>query len=266
MTGFLASVNSLEEACIALEAGVDVIDLKEPASGVLGAVPVATLREVVRFIGGRRLVSATVGDLPSDPRIISGAVAKVASQGVDIVKVGLFDRENRAAVLEALGKQARKGIRIVAVLFADREQALEPILTELAEAGLMGAMLDTANKQGKSLRHCCTDPQLAAFVEKGRGLGLVTGLAGSLRIEDIDPLLRLGPDYLGFRGALCLGNSRQRSIDPMAVRTIRMRIPNQMSSSEDRVWAEKARQAEAEGFLGTEESMRWIQEKLGARS
>ncbi|HEX2244975.1 MAG TPA: type II toxin-antitoxin system Phd/YefM family antitoxin [Gammaproteobacteria bacterium] len=35
---------------------------------------------------------------------------------------------------------------------------------------------------------------------------------------------------------------------------------------EDRVWAEKARQAEAEGLLGTEQSTRWIQEKLGAQT
>ncbi len=225
MTGFLASVNALEEAYIVLQAGADIIDLKEPANGVLGAVPISILRGAVKLIAGRCLVSATVGDLPSDPGVVSKACAEIASEGVDIVKVGLFDTDNRAAVFEVLTGQAREGIRIVVVLFADQEPAPEPILTEIAESGLMGVMLDTANKQGKSLRHCCPDPQLAAFVKKGRALGLVTGLAGSLRVEDIEPLLNLRPDYLGFRGALCSGNLRQKGIDPVAVRSVRMRIP-----------------------------------------
>ncbi|HYY15466.1 MAG TPA: (5-formylfuran-3-yl)methyl phosphate synthase, partial [Gammaproteobacteria bacterium] len=147
MTGFLASVNCLEEADIALQAGADVIDLKEPARGILGAVPISTLREVVRFIAGRRLVSATVGDLSGDPGVISEAVAEVAATGVDIVKVGLFDEENRIAFFQALAAQAQSGARLVVVLFADREPEPETVLVAIAEAGLMGVMLDTADKQ-----------------------------------------------------------------------------------------------------------------------
>jgi dihydroneopterin aldolase len=225
MTGFLASVNCLEEADIAFQAGADVIDLKEPARGVLGAVPISTLREVVRFIARRSLVSATVGDLSGDPEVASEAVAEVAATGVDIVKVGLFDKENRIAFFQALAAQAQSGARLVVVLFADREPEPETVLVAIAEGGLMGVMLDTVDKQGRSLRDCCTDLQLAAFVRRGKELGLVTGLAGSLRNEDIEPLLHLGPDYLGFRGALCSGRSRHQAIDPMAVRAIRQRIP-----------------------------------------
>jgi (5-formylfuran-3-yl)methyl phosphate synthase len=225
VTGFLASVNCLEEADIALQAGADVIDLKEPARGVLGAVPVSTLREVVRFIAGCSLVSATVGDLSGDPEVTSEAVAEVAATGVDIVKVGLFDKENRIAFFQALAAQAQSGARLVVVLFADREPEPETVLVAIAEGGLMGVMLDTADKQGGSLRDCCSDLQLAGFVRKGKELGLVTGLAGSLRNEDIEPLLHLGPDYLGFRGALCSGRSRHQAIDPLAVRAIRQRIP-----------------------------------------
>ena len=225
MTGFLASVNGLEEADIALQAGADVIDLKEPARGVLGAVPVSTLRTVVKLIAGQRLMSATVGDLPSDPAVVSQAVAEIAAPGVDIVKVGLFDRAHRSTLFQALAAQAQSGARLVVVLFADREPKPEGALTEIAQSGLMGAMLDTVDKQGRSLRDCCSDLQLAGFVKKGKELGLVTGLAGSLRNEDIEPLLHLGPDYLGFRGALCSGRSRHQAIDPLAVRAIRQRIP-----------------------------------------
>jgi (5-formylfuran-3-yl)methyl phosphate synthase len=225
MTGFLASVNCLEEADIALQAGADVIDLKEPARGVLGAVPVSTLRTVVKFIAGQRLMSATVGDLPSDPAVFSQAVAEIAATGVDIVKVGLFDRVHRSALFQALAAQAQSGARLVVVLFADREPEPETVLVAIAEGGLMGVMLDTADKQGGSLRDCCSDSQLAGFVKKGKELGLVTGLAGSLRNEDIEPLLHLGPDYLGFRGALCSDRSRYQAIDPVAVKYVRTQIP-----------------------------------------
>ncbi len=166
MTGFLASVNCLEEADIAFQAGADVIDLKEPARGVLGAVPISTLREVVRFIARRSLVSATVGDLSGDPEVASEAVAEVAATGVDIVKVGLFDKENRIAFFQALAAQAQSGARLVVVLFADREPEPETVLVAIAEGGLMGVMLDTVDKQGRSLRDCCTDLQLAAFVRR----------------------------------------------------------------------------------------------------
>lgn len=223
MTGFLASVSSLEEARIALAGGADVIDLKDPSEGVLGAVPLATMRDVVDLIGGRRLVSAALGDLPGEPEVIGSALRAAAATGVAIIKVGLFDTQNRRGVLEALGRHAKPSI--VAVLFADREPDVLAAVSEIAGHGLRGVMLDTADKSGASLRSYRTDLDLAAYVEKARGLGLLNGLAGSLRISDIGPLLALAPDYLGFRGALCTHAARTQAIDPMAVRRVRMRIP-----------------------------------------
>ena len=46
MTACLASVRSLEEANLVAAAGVPWIDLKDPASGALGAVSPAVMREV----------------------------------------------------------------------------------------------------------------------------------------------------------------------------------------------------------------------------
>ena len=37
MTQLLVSVKNVEETFIALDAGVDIIDLKDPANGALGA-------------------------------------------------------------------------------------------------------------------------------------------------------------------------------------------------------------------------------------
>lgn len=224
MTGFLASVQSLQEAELALGQGVDIIDLKSPADGVLGAVPAHVQREVVAYVRGRRPVSATVGDLPALPELLQCAVAATEANGVDLVKVGFFEPSHRAASIAALAPAIARGARIVAVLFADREPDPLDVLVPLAGAGFMGVMLDTADKVGSRLRGHLSDVELGGFVERARRLGLVSGLAGRLEVSDIAPLLSLGPDYLGFRGALC-GEHRDEPMDPERVRMIRARIP-----------------------------------------
>jgi uncharacterized protein (UPF0264 family) len=59
-----------------------------------------------------------------------------------------------------------------------------------------------------------------SFVATARLNGLLTGLAGSLGLADIPPLAALGPDYLGFRGALCSGG-RESALDPAALAAVR---------------------------------------------
>ena len=59
MTQMLASVTSTAEALLALEWGADIIDLKNPSDGALGALPFETIRDIVKIIDGRRLASAT---------------------------------------------------------------------------------------------------------------------------------------------------------------------------------------------------------------
>jgi len=61
---------------------------------------------------------------------------------------------------------------------------------------------------------------LAHFVREARALGLMTGLAGSLEAPDIPRLMVLGPDYLGFRGALTAG-ARNAMVDAGKVAQLR---------------------------------------------
>jgi uncharacterized protein (UPF0264 family) len=214
----------LEEAKIVLEGRADVIDLKEPSQGALGAVPDATLREVVAWVAARRTVSATVGDLPPRPELVCPAVREVAATGVDIVKVGFFEGGDHAELLAGLAEQAQEGTAIVALYFAD--QGLDyRVLPEVARAGLLGVMLDTSRKDGGSLRRWTSDAMLEKFVAVAHGLGLLCGLSGSLRVKDIPRLLDAAPDFLGFRGALCSRAQRSATIDKDRVRAVRERIP-----------------------------------------
>lgn len=226
MTKFLASVRSLAEAEIALAAGADILDLKEPSAGALGAVAHDVARAVVRRVRGRVLISATVGDLQDDPAEVAAAVTRMAATGVDFIKVGIFESRERAALLSSLAPLARHGMRIVAVLFADREPQLD--VRDIRAAGLCGAMLDTASKQSGSLRQLLPTSQLQRFVEDCRSHKLLSGLAGSLREADAPPLLTLSPDYLGFRGALCGGQAREQSLSDAHLAAIRAAIPREI--------------------------------------
>lgn len=224
MTMMLASVRSLDETLIALEGGADLIDLKEPSRGALGALDHAAVRICVHAISGRRPVSATIGDLPSmDPKTMVESVMRMAATGVDFIKIGFFTHPLACECAQALSALASR-VRLVAVLFADEPYDLA-LLNELSRNGFAGAMLDTAHKTGRTLREWRTGTELGDFVTRGRDCGLLTGLAGSLRRDDIPPLLAMGPDYLGFRGALCRNGVRVRILDGHLLAGIRNAIP-----------------------------------------
>lgn len=215
----LASVADPGEAELACALGADIVDLKDPARGALGAWPEASLRRAVGQIAGRRPVSATVGDLPMDPALLLAAARRTAASGVDIVKVGFFRGGDHRRCIAALAVAAAEGIRLVAVLMADQEPDMA-LIPWLADAGFLGAMLDTADKHAGSLRHHLAEEDLGRFVAACRARGLLTGLAGSLAVSDIAPLAALAPDYLGFRGALCRGG-RTAGLDAGAFAAVR---------------------------------------------
>jgi uncharacterized protein (UPF0264 family) len=178
---------------------------------------------LVTETAGRCPVSATVGDLPPEASSLTSAIRRTADCGVDYVKVGLFSNDHLSESLHAIagltGEQA-----VIAVLFADRNPPLQR-LGEFAAAGFRGVMLDTAGKDGGGLLHHIGLSPLERFVTETRALGLLSGLAGSLRQEAIPQLLPLAPDYLGFRGALCERNQRTGGISPRRLREIRQALP-----------------------------------------
>ncbi len=228
MTRMLASVTGVAEAEIALAAGADIIDLKDPSRGALGAVDPAIVRATVAAVAGRCPVSAVTGDLPMDPVAVRQAVEAMAATGADFVKIGIFpagdfqggDPIATIAALKPLAGRAR----LIAVMMADRAPDFS-FLPVLASAGFAGAMLDTADKSGGRLLEVISLSRLKAFVEAARAEGLLVGLAGSLEAPDIPRLLVLAPDVLGFRGALCGAPGRAGVIDRHAAAAIRALIP-----------------------------------------
>jgi dihydroneopterin aldolase len=223
MTRFLASVRDAGEAEAALAADADIIDLKDPAKGALGALTPEGIASCVAAIAGRAAVSATVGDLPMEPDTVRSAALATAAMGVDYVKLGLFPGGDARGCLDLLAEEAR-GLRVILVVFADASPGFDAI-GEAARIGASGVMLDTARKDGRSLLDHLPLDRLAGFVAQARAERRLVGLAGSLKAAHVPELLRLKPDLLGFRGALCRNGARGAALDTSACAAIRALIP-----------------------------------------
>lgn len=223
MTLMLASVTSPAEAETVWAQGADIIDLKDPKNGALGVLDAHVAAEIVRAIGKRKPVSAAAGTASDAPHAVLGAVAAAAGSGVDYVKVGFLSKKTDHDTIRVLEPLA-KNTKLVGVLFADHQPDLN-LLRLMAQHGFAGAMLDTEKKTAGRLLDHMGVAELDRFVARCREEGLLSGLAGSLEAPDVPRLLPLGPNYLGFRGSLCIGRSREAAIDAASVRIIRDLIP-----------------------------------------
>jgi len=234
----LASVRDAREALLARSLGADIIDLKEPAAGALGAVPPEEQLRVLAALGPQRpQVSATVGDLPLEAvAALAAAIQATAARGVDIVKFGVFAGGDAAlAALDALDRRLQDAgvpALLVPVLLADRLRDAAELewlaVRALTVRGVAGVMLDTAGKVGvdasaRRLTQIFTAAQLQGFVALVQAAGGLAGLAGALRAEDIALAAASGADLLGFRSALCAGG-RAGALDEAAFARVRLQM------------------------------------------
>ena len=207
----LVSPSSLAEARNSTAA--DIIDVKKPSEGSLGANFPWVIREIKAF--SDKPVSAAIGDFDFKPGGASLAAYGAACAGADFVKIGLaFEgreqaREVIAAVVRAVKDEfPKKKVVIAAYSDYERMHAISPfeMAPLAAECGADYAMVDTGIKDGQSTFAFMDEGVLRSFTETNRRLGLGTALAGSLKFEDIEALKRIGPEIIGVRGMVCGGD------------------------------------------------------------
>ncbi|AWN44698.1 hypothetical protein DK389_20720 [Methylobacterium durans] len=210
----LVSVRDAAEAALAAGAGADLVDAKDPERGALGALPEASVASILAAVRGRAATSAVAGE-PEGAADLARRVAAFAGTAADFLKVAVPPNLRRSPTALAAAAGAAPG-RLIAVLFAEDGVGPEDPAV-LAAAGFVGAMIDTAGKDGRRLPDIVAPAILSAFCAGCRAGGLMTGLAGSLRVEDIAGLAVHRPDYLGFRGGLCRGGDRRGGLDPVRI-------------------------------------------------
>jgi uncharacterized protein (UPF0264 family) len=231
----LISVTSSQEAQAALQGGADIIDIKNPAEGALGAAAVAALRNVCAVLPLGVIASAALGESNSEPGVLALAAYGAATFGVSYVKLGLRAADPTVAI--ALLQQVQASLRLanpacalIAVGYADAAEigALPwRLLPEVAHAArIKGCMIDTALKDGRCLFDHCSEPALAQWLAECREAGLLSALAGSLRQADLPALRRLAPDVAGFRGAACRGDRVNGQVEAGLVAALRASLVN----------------------------------------
>jgi hypothetical protein len=75
-------------------------------------------------------------------------------------------------------------------------------VSELKDADLV--MLDTAIKDGTNILDFATLEELAVYLDAARERGMKVILAGSIRYPQLPLVASLKPDFLGFRGIVCV--------------------------------------------------------------
>jgi len=227
----LISVVAAEEVAAAVEGGADIIDVKNPAEGALGANFPQVIRRVREMTPAHLPVSAALGDVPNLPGTISLAALGAASCRVQYVKAGLLGPRKPAEALFLL-QHVCQAVReysvetmVIATAYADAHKvgALPPLELPAvaAQAGAHGCLLDTVAKGKGGLFSNLDDCQLADFVHQCRQLRLLSALAGSLTASDIPRIEAIGPDVVGFRTAACRGDRVGGRVDVSLVRQLK---------------------------------------------
>lgn len=226
MTGLLVSVCCAQEARAALEGGADLIDVKDPRRGSLGAADPQQWEEVLQVVGQNAPLSVALGELLE--KDIANNIERTA--GFQYAKVGLAGCLNEldwpqrwAAVLRSLPAD----VIPVAVCYADWERAQAPrpeeVLDYASTFGCGAFLLDTFSKTEGGLFSHFTAEKLRPLLQEVQRRGMLAVLGGSLGIDCISSAMELQPNYIAVRGAVCRGQRTNR-VDISLVRELAQQI------------------------------------------
>jgi uncharacterized protein (UPF0264 family) len=215
----LVSVVNKTEALDSIKGGADILDVKNPKEGSLGANFPRVIRQVKEVTPANLELSATLGDLPNLPGTASLAALGAAASGVDYVKAGLFGVKNceeattlMTEVVKAV-KEFNSDLKTIASGYADFRTVgcVSPLELPLVahRAGADGVLVDVKVKRIETnLFSFLTDKNLKQLVDASHDYGLLAALAGSLDTQDIERVYSLGADIIGVRGAVCAKKDR----------------------------------------------------------
>jgi (5-formylfuran-3-yl)methyl phosphate synthase len=224
----MISVVSAPEANQALLSGTDLLDIKNPAEGSLGAQFPSVIREIRRLAPERVEISAAIGDMPNLPGTAALAALGAATCGVDYIKIGLHGTYGETDALKLLS-EIRKAVlefpvSVIAAAYADfrRIGSIDPhcLPDVAAAAGVRGCLIDTAIKDGSTVFDFVSPRELRVLASHAHSAGLLFGVAGALRQEDLRLLEDAGVDVAGLRTAVCRNGQRSGPLDPFRLREV----------------------------------------------
>lgn len=205
MTGLLVSVRNTAEAEAALLGGADIIDVKEPQHGALGAAALETIWEVFEFVDGRLPVSAACGELCDELNFPLSALPPLAFAKVGLA--GCAPVANWRHRLLSWWSELPPASKGVAVAYANWKEALavapDEVLEFCIDQGGRHLLFDTTNKSRSLMSYVRTE-QVECWKRLARQHEIQVVVAGSLQKEHLHSVVPLWrPTYVGVRGAVC---------------------------------------------------------------
>lgn len=236
MVKLMVSVVDRNEALEAVRGGADIIDVKNPAEGALGAQKPWIARQIRESLPKGLELSITLGDLPYLPGTASLAAVGAALLGANYVKVGLLGArrlEEAVEMLEAVREAIKTSgfkVKTVACGYADHTDygCMSPkLLPEAAyRAEADGILVDVKGKrENKALFNCLGKESLRRMLVEAKDFGLFTALAGGLRVETLLECVKLGVDVVGIRRGVMVRGKVDRRLVALASSLIRQAKP-----------------------------------------
>ena len=215
----LVSPKSIEEARACIEGEAEIIDVKNPDEGSLGANFPWIISKIREITPKNIPISATLGDITYKPGSIALSAYGAAQAGADFVKVGLFDFQTKEKAIEVMTavKQVMLEFeletKVVAAGYAEGETIGSLDISTIPKIGKESnsdyVMIDTYNKKmGKNLFDLLPMESLQNFISEARKYSLGVAFGGSLNISHLPKLRKLKPDIIGIRGAVCENGDR----------------------------------------------------------
>lgn len=216
--GLLVSVRSAAEAEDAVRGGADIVDVKEPLAGSLGAASAEVCCQIAQAIAGRVPWTMACGELADGAARIAEHLAATwerlaAAAGPPAfplaIKVGLAGCAGRPWVGEVteLVRALPAGVRQVAVIYADSATCGAPAATEILRAAAdlrpLAVLVDTFDKQAAGLLGHCQVSQLQAWRDAAAASDAAFVLAGKLQFADFPRLSAVRADIIAVRSAVC---------------------------------------------------------------
>ncbi len=212
-TALLVSVRDALEARVAMQCGVDWIDLKNPAAGALGAPELETLRTVGAVLHSWPRRSVALGELIDWKNYKHSLAEAVTSAGFPVAKCGLAGMASHLRLDHALQEASADlgpTVGLVPVIYGDYSKCDAPSPAAVVRAAIAikarYLLIDTFEKRGASLLDCLDVSEVQKIVHSAAEAGIRTVLAGSIRLKHLSVLRGIGASAIGIRGAVCSGD------------------------------------------------------------
>ena len=233
--GLLVSVRCPEEARLSLKHSIDVLDLKEPINGALGAVSATDVEKIVQLVTQVNLeqpprLSLAMGELADWdferwPSVLDRYPLKLIRR-FRFVKIGLAGAQQLTDWQETWSRLFAglpESTQPVVVAYLDRlPEVLErsssmkdggdrcPSIESLIEFAqtqrqVSTILLDTWCKQA-DLFAKINDQRLREIIAAANRAGLAVVVAGSVKIDSLERVIQAGASLVGVRGAVCAGD------------------------------------------------------------